>query len=314
MLEYMARRVLYIIPTLIGVTFLIFVSVRFIPGDPAKVIAGERARPQLVEQMRERLGLNRPIHEQYAVYMGDLLRGDLGSSLQTNLPLSLEIRRRLPNTLMLAGASLALAAAAGIAAGVVAATRPNTWIDTSGTLLALLGVSMPVFWLGLMLMRLFAVSLPQYLGLSGPLLPPTGSGTWKHMVMPGLTLAAYSTGFIARMTRSAMLEVVSLDFIRTARAKGLSHRVVVYRHGLRNALIPVITVVGLQFGTMLGGAVLTETVFAWQGLGRYLVDAIFDRDYPVIQASVLVIALGFTLINLVVDLAYAVIDPRIRYG
>lgn len=314
MLEYMARRVLYIIPTLIGVTFLIFVSVRFIPGDPAKVIAGERARPQLVEQMRERLGLNRPIHEQYAVYMGDLLRGDLGSSLQTNLPLSLEIRRRLPNTLMLAGASLALAAAAGIAAGVVAATRPNTWIDTSGTLLALLGVSMPVFWLGLMLMRLFAVSLPQYLGLSGPLLPPTGSGTWKHMVMPGLTLAAYSTGFIARMTRSAMLEVVSQDFIRTARAKGLSHRVVVYRHGLRNALIPVITVVGLQFGTMLGGAVLTETVFAWQGLGRYLVDAIFDRDYPVIQASVLVIALGFTLINLVVDLAYAVIDPRIRYG
>ncbi|MFS8524207.1 MAG: ABC transporter permease, partial [Limnochordales bacterium] len=202
----------------------------------------------------------------------------------------------------------------GMFLGIVSATRPYSIFDNAGMVLALLGVSTPVFWLGLMLMLVFSVELPKMLQLSGPILPPTGSGTWKHLVMPAVTLGAYSTGIIARMTRSSMLDVIGHDYIRTARAKGLSERVVTYRHALRNALVPVITVQGLQFGTLLGGAVLTESVFAWPGLGRYLVDAIFLRDYPVVQAAILVIAVGFIIINLVVDLVYGLVDPRIRYG
>src|SRR5690606_4335341 len=246
--------------------------------------------------------------------MVKLVQGDLGTSLRTRLPVAPEVWRRLKQTLLLATVGLVLASAVGMVLGIVSATRPSSVWDHAGIAVALLGVSTPVFWLGLMLILLFSVELPKALGLNQPIFPPTGSGTWKHVVMPAITLAAYSTGIIARMTRSSMLDVVAQDSIRTARAKGLSERVITYRHALRNALVPVITVQGLQFGTLLGGAVLTESVFAWPGLGRYLVDAIFQRDYPVVQAVILVIAIGFIIINLVVDLLYALVDPRIRYG
>jgi len=313
-LPYIARRLLYAIPTLLGVTFLVFVSVRLIPGDPAVAIAGERATPELIEQVRLELGLDQPLLTQYGRFLLGLVQGDLGTSLRTRLPVAPEVWRRLGQTLLLAAASLLLASVVGMFLGIVSATRPYSIFDNAGMVLALLGVSTPVFWLGLMLMLVFSVELPKMLQLSGPILPPTGSGTWKHLVMPAVTLGAYSTGIIARMTRSSMLDVIGHDYIRTARAKGLSERVVTYRHALRNALVPVITVQGLQFGTLLGGAVLTESVFAWPGLGRYLVDAIFLRDYPVVQAAILVIAVGFIIINLVVDLVYGLVDPRIRYG
>lgn len=314
MLQYFLRRVLYIVPTLLGVIFLVFVSVRLIPGDPAVAIAGERATPELVEQVRREMGLDQPVLVQFGKYLWGLVRGDLGRSARTNLPVGAEIARRLPSTLLLATLSLSVAALVGITIGVLSATRPYSWVDNGGMVAALLGVSTPVFWLGLMLMMLFSVELPRRLGLSGPIFPPTGAGTWKHLVMPTITLSAYSTAMIARMTRSAMLDVIGQDYIRTAKAKGLHEFGVVYGHALRNAWIPILTVLGLQFGQLMGGAVLTETVFAWPGLGKYLVDAIFLRDYAVVQAAVLVIALGFIIINLVVDLLYAVLDPRIRYG
>ena len=312
--RYIARRIVQMLPTLLGVTFVVFVSVRLIPGDPAVAMAGERATPELVAQIRQELGLDRPLLLQYGHFMARLAQGDLGRSVRTQLPIAGELVRRLASTLLLATVSLVLASAAGIVLGVLSATRPYSLLDSLGMGLALLGVSVPVFWLGLILMLLFSVELPRMVGLAGPILPPTGAGTWKHIVMPALTLAAYSTAFITRMTRSAMLEVVSQEYIRTARAKGLAERAVTYRHALRNALIPVITVQGLQFGSLMGGAVLTESVFAWPGLGRYLVDAIFLRDYPVVQAVVLVVAVGFLLTNLVVDLLYAAVDPRIRYA
>lgn len=312
--QHIARRVLYIIPTLIGVTLLVFVSVRLIPGDPAVAIAGERATPQLVEQVRRELGLDQPLLVQYGRNMLGLLQGDLGRSARTNLPVSAELGRRIPPTLLLAVVSLLVAALVGIFVGVLSATRANSWIDNAGMIAALVGVSTPVFWLGLMLMMLFSVELPRRLGLSGPIFPPTGAGTWRHLVMPAITLAAYSTAIIARMTRSAMLDVIGQDFVRTAMAKGLPERLVIYGHALRNAWIPILTILGLQFGQLMGGAVLTETVFAWPGLGKYLVDAIFLRDYAVVQAAVLVIALSFIVINLIVDLLYVLLDPRIRYG
>jgi len=200
------------------------------------------------------------------------------------------------------------------AIGVTAATHPNSWFDGGSMVFALLGVSMPIFWLGLMLMIFFAVQIGRWLGLSGPVLPPTGSGTWQHLVMPVIALAANSMAIQARMTRACMLEVLRQDYIRTARAKGQRERIVIYRHALRNALLPIVTIIGLQFGTLLGGAVLTETVFAWPGIGRLLVDAIGFRDYPVIQGTVLTIAIGFVLTNLIVDSLYAYLDPRITYS
>ncbi len=302
-----------VVPTLIGASFLVFAAVRIIPGDPATAIAGEHATPEMIEQVRKDLGLDQPLFTQYGRFVLAAVQGDLGKSVRTKLPVADEVFRRLPRTLELAVYSLLLAAAVGIAAGVLSATRPYSVADNSSMVLALLGVSVPVFWLGLMLMLVFAVELPRLLGLSGPILPPTGAGSWRHLVMPTLTLAAYSTAIIARMTRSSMLEVVRRDYIRTARAKGLMERTVIYRHALKNALIPVVTVVGLQFGALLGGAVLTETVFSWPGVGRFLVEAIGYRDYPVVQGTVLVVATGFILVNLVVDLVYAFLDPRIRY-
>jgi peptide/nickel transport system permease protein len=313
MTTYILRRLLYAIPVLIGASFLVFVSIRFVPGDPAIAIAGELATPELREQVRKDLRLDEPMLVQYGIYLQRMLQGDMGQSVRTRQPVLDEITLRLPKTLQLAFLSLLLAAIIGIPIGVISATRANSWVDAGSMTFALLGVSMPIFWLGLMMMILFSVMLPRWLGLSEPILPPTGTGTWKHMVMPIVALAATSMAIQARMTRACMLEVLRTDYIRTARAKGLSERKVVYKHALRNALVPIVTIIGLQFGTLLAGAVITETVFAWPGIGRLLIDSIGFRDYPVVQGTVLVITLGFVLVNLVVDILYAYLDPRIRY-
>jgi peptide/nickel transport system permease protein len=313
MTTFVIRRLLLAIPTLLGVSFLVFLSLRLVPGDPAIALAGEFATPEYVESVRENLGLNQPILIQYTTYLSRMFEGDMGRSIRNRIPVTDELQTRLPRTLQLAFASLFLAAVIGIPLGVASATRPNSWFDTISMIVSLLGVSMPIFWLGLMLMILFAVELPKTLGLSGPILPPTGSGTWQHMVMPVMALAANSLAIQARMTRACMLEVLGQDYIRTARAKGQRESVVIYRHALRNAMLPIITIVGLQFGALLGGAVITETVFSWQGIGFLIVDAIKYRDYPIIQGAVLVIAIGFVMTNLLVDVLYAYFDPRIQY-
>jgi peptide/nickel transport system permease protein len=310
---YILRRLLWAIPVLLGATFLVFWSIRWVPGGPAIAIAGELATPALIEQVNRELGLDQPLLVQYGIYLSRAVQGEWGRSVRSGLPVTQEIRARLPRTVQLALLSLLVAASIGIPIGVLSATRANSWVDAASMAMALLGVSMPIFWLGLMLIIFFALTLPGWLGLSQPILPPTGSGTWRHYIMPTLALAANSMAIQARMTRACMLEVLGNDYIRTARSKGVSERTVISRHGLRNALIPIVTVIGLQFGTLLGGAVLTETVFAWPGIGRLLVDAIGYRDYPVIQGTVLVITIGFVAVNLLVDVLYAYLDPRIRY-
>jgi peptide/nickel transport system permease protein len=311
--NYILRRLLLAIPVLLGASFLVFISIRFIPGDPAVALAGELATPEYVALVREQMGLDEPLLIQYGIYLQLILKGDWGRSVRTRVPVTELIMERLPNTLQLAVLSLLIAAAIGIPIGVVSATRANSWIDTGSMVFALLGVSMPIFWLGLMLMIFFSVQLPNWLGLSQPVLPPTGIGTWKHLVMPTLALSANSMAIQARMTRATMLEVLRADYIRAARAKGVREQTVIYKHALRNALVPIVTIIGLQFGTLLGGAVLTETVFAWPGIGRLLIESISLRDYPVIQGTVLLIAGGFVLVNLLVDITYAYLNPRIRY-
>jgi ABC-type dipeptide/oligopeptide/nickel transport system permease component len=314
MVSYVIRRLLLTIPVMVGVSFLVFWSIRWVPGDPAIAIAGELATPELIAKVREDMGLDQPILVQYTRYIGKVLQGDMGRSVKSGLQVTDEIKTRLPRTLRLAFTSLILSALIGIPIGVFSSTRPNSWFDGGSMTIALLGVSMPIFWLGLMLMILFAVLIPKWFGLSGPLLPPTGSGTWQHLVMPSIALAANSMAIQARMTRACMLEVLRQDYIRTARAKGQVEWKVVYHHALSNALLPIVTIVGLQFGTLLGGAVLTETVFAWPGIGRLLVDAIGFRDYPIIQGTVLVITAGFVLTNLIVDILYAYLNPKIHYN
>jgi len=313
MTTYIARRFLWAIPVLLGASFLVFWSIRWVPGDPAIAIAGELATPELVAKVRADLGLDQPLPVQYGIYLARMVQGDMGTSVRSGLPVAEEIRIRLPRTLQLTFFSLLLAALVGIPIGVLSATRANTWIDATSMIVALLGVSMPIFWLGLMLIIFFSLTLPGWLGLSQPILPPTGAGTWRHFIMPTIALAAASMAIQARMTRACMLDVLRSDYIRTARSKGVSEFSVIYNHALRNALIPIVTIIGLQFGTLLGGAVLTETVFAWPGIGRLLVDSIGYRDYPMIQGTVLVITVGFVLVNILVDVLYAYLDPRIRY-
>jgi peptide/nickel transport system permease protein len=305
MLNYLIKRLLSTIPVLLGISLLLFFMLRLLPGDPAQVLAGQMASPQEIENIRHQLGLDRPIYEQYAKYLSRLARFDLGRSARTQNPVTEEIWARLPNTLLLAVVAISLACLFGIPAGIISAVRPYTWIDYLVTTSALFGMSMPVFWLGLMLVVLFSVILKW--------LPAGGTGSWQHVILPSFTLAAFVVAFIARMTRSTMLETLSQDYTTTARSKGLQERVVVIKHALKNAMIPIITVVGLQFGLLLGGAVLTETVFAWPGLGRLIVDSILARDYPVIQGSILIFGLLYIMVNLVVDLIYALVDPRIRY-
>lgn len=303
--QYIIRRLLIAIPVLLGVATMVFVAIRLVPGDPAEVMAGEMATAGDVQLIRHQLGLDRPLPVQYLIYLRDLVTGDLGRSTSSQLPVVTEIGTRFPNTLWLTVAAMAVAAAIGLATGVLSATRHNSLLDNACMLLALLGVSVPVFWLGLMLIMLFSVRFP--------LFPAGGMGGAENLVLPAITLGAASTGIISRMTRSSLLDVVGQDFIRTAWAKGLSERVVILKHALKNALIPVITVVGLQMGTLLGGAVLTETVFSWPGLGRLTVESILARDYPMVQGSVLVLGASFVTINLIVDVLYAFVDPRIRF-
>ena len=305
MSNYIIRRLLITVLLLLAITVIIFTMVRLVPGDPAVLMAGQGATKEQIELNRIRLGLDKHPVEQYVIFMGNLLRGDMGISTRTKEPVVDELRRGLPNTIRLALAAMVIAIIFGVSAGVIAGIKRNSIFDYASMLLALFGLSMPVFWLGLMLMLLFSVHLGW--------LPATGAYTWKHLILPAFTLGVASTAIIARMTRSSMLEVIRLDYVRTARAKGLAERLVVGRHALKNALIPVVTVIGLQMGLLLGGAVLTEIVFAWPGVGRLMVDAILARDYPVIQGVVLAIAGMFILVNLVVDIIYVYLDPRIRY-
>jgi peptide/nickel transport system permease protein len=313
MTTYILRRLLLSIPVLLGASFIVFWSIRWVPGNPAVAIAGELATPEIIAQVEAQLGLDQPILIQFGRFIARVVQGDMGNSVRSGIPVSQEIATRLPRTLTLAATSLILSALIGIPIGIFSATKPYSWFDGGSMTFALIGVSMPIFWLGLMLMILFSVQIPRWFELPGPLLPPTGIGTWQHLVMPTLALAANSMAIQARMTRACMLEVLRQDYTRTARAKGQIERLVVYKHAFRNALLPIVTIVGLQFGTLLGGAVLTETVFAYPGIGRLLVDAIGFRDYPVIQGTVLVITVGFVLTNLLVDVLYAYLDPRIKY-
>ncbi len=306
MIGYIIRRLLLAIPVLIGVSILVFAIIRFIPGDPARAIAGVHASPQYIEQVRKELLLDEGLHVQYYVYVTNLLQGDMGRSTFTRRPVTTELWERFPNTLLLAVTAMGIATLLGMSAGIISATKRYSLFDNVSMLAALVGVAAPVFWLGVMFQLLFSVNLGW--------LPSGGIGTWKHLVLPALTLGLATAALIARITRSSMLEVLRQDYITTARSKGLVERVVTYKHALKNALIPVVTVMGLQFGTLLGGAVLTETVFSWPGIGRLMVDSILARDYPVVQGAVLVLAVFFVMINLVVDVIYAFLDPRISYG
>jgi ABC-type dipeptide/oligopeptide/nickel transport system permease component len=278
---------------------------RLLPGDPARVIAGVLASPEDVERIRQSMGLDKPLLVQYGTFLGSLLRLNLGVSAHTNAPVVEEIGSRLPYTIELAVVALVLAVSGGLLAGVAAAIRRNTVLDLLISSFSVFGVSMPVYWLGLMMIIVFAIDFH--------LLPAAGADDPASILMPAVTLALFSLGLIARMTRSSMLEVLGQDFVRTARAKGAPFRSVIFRHALRNALLPIMTVIGLQFGALLGGAVVTETVFAWPGVGRLLIDSIFFRDYPVVQGLVLMFGTTFVVINLLVDLLYAYVDPRIHY-
>lgn len=332
MYRYIARRLLALIPTLFGVSLVVFLFLRLIPGDPATAILRENATAEQVAALNERLGLNKPLYEQYFDYLGRIARGDLGEGFFTRVPVSEDLGRRFPATVELAVSAVLLATLIGIAMGMLAAIRRGSVFDYGTMTLSLIGVSMPIFWLGLMFIYLFAVDL-QWLPPSTrgeqPSTVRTGLYTLdfllsgdiggffdavKHLFLPAIVLATVPLAVIARQTRSAMLEVLSQDFVRTAWSKGLSERVIVIRHVLRNALLPVVTVIGLQIGALLSGAVLTETVFSWPGVGTFVLEAIVSRDYPVVQSVVLIFALVYVLVNLVVDLSYAWLDPRIRYG
>ena len=305
MLQYVLKRLLSTIPVLLGISLLLFFMLRMLPGDPAQVLAGQMASPEDIKLIRHQLGLDRPVIVQYGFFLSRLARLDLGRSARTQNPVIKEVWARLPNTVLLAVAAITLACLFGIPAGILSAVRPYTWIDYLFTSMALFGISMPVFWLGLMLVVVFSVILHW--------LPAGGTGSWKHLILPSFTLAAFVVAFITRMTRASMMEALSQDYTTTARSKGLEEQVVIIKHALKNALIPIVTVVGLQFGLLLGGAVLTETVFAWPGIGRLIVDSILARDYPVIQGTILIFGLLYILVNLFVDMVYAFIDPRIRY-
>jgi peptide/nickel transport system permease protein len=333
LLSYIIRRVLSLIPTLLGVSIIVFLFLRMIPGDPALALAGEHATDANLERIREEFGLNKPLHEQYLTYMGKVLRGDLGRSVLSRRPISEELKTRFPATIELSICALIVALVVGLPAGIISATKRNSIFDNIAMVGSLLGISMPIFWLGLMLNWFFAVQLgwlPSVTRLdSGIELQRitnllvvdsilTGNAeallnAIQHLILPAVALGTIPMAIIARMTRSAMLEVLEQDYVRTARAKGLIERVVIVRHALRNALLPVITIVGLQVGVLLSGAVLTETIFAWPGIGRWLYLSILSRDYPIVQGMALFITILFLIVNLLVDISYAMVDPRIRY-
>jgi peptide/nickel transport system permease protein len=334
MFSYTVRRVFSLIPVLFGMTLVVFSIIRAIPGDPAQVILGQRATKEAIATLTRELGLDRPWYIQYFDYIQSLLSGDLGTSLRTRGPINEEIWPYLAATIELTMVAMMIAIFIGVNAGIISAWFSNSWFDYTAMVLALIGVSLPIFWLGLMEQWAFSIELGW--------LPTTGredvrdpvqaitnlylidtllqgrtdqfGQVIKHIILPSFALATIPMAIIARMTRSTMLEVLKSDYIRTARAKGVSMFWVVYKHSLKNAVIPVITVIGLQTGLLLGGAILTETIFGWPGIGRYLFEAIGYRDYPVIQSGILIIAAIFVIINLLVDLIYAVVDPRIKYN
>jgi len=307
MTSYIIRRVLVAIPVFLAVTVLVFALRALVPGDPVEIMFfGESPPPEVVEMIHKSWGLDKPIYEQYYIYMSRIVKGDFGTSFRSRQPVMKDIAARYPNTLMLACTGLTLAVLLGVITGVISAVKQNTLFDFGSMIVALVGVSMPAFWMALLMMYYFSVKWS--------LLPAMGTGTWKHLVMPSLTLGLLSASVTARMVRSSMLEVLRQDFVRTARSKGLSERVVVYKHALKNALIPVVTLIGLQFGSLLGGAFITETVFAYHGLGELGVMAINNRDFPVVQGVILVISSIYVLVNLIVDVMYGFIDPRIRYS
>lgn len=303
-MNYILRRLLHIIPVLFGVTLLTFSMLHLIPGDPAQILAGPDASASDIMALRQQMGLDRPLAVQYVDYLKGLAQGDLGRSMSTRRPVLDELMDRFPNTLILAVAGVGIAVLLGIPIGVLAAIRARTMVDHAAMVLALLGISAPAFWLGFILMMVFSVHLGWF--------PSAGYRSWGHLVLPAFTLGTGAMAIVARMTRSSLLEVLNQDYVRTARAKGLHEVLVIAKHALRNALIPTTTVVGLSFGSLLGGAVLTEMVFAWPGLGRLIVYSIGIRDLPVIQGAVLLLALTFVLVNLGVDLLYGLIDPRVR--
>jgi len=302
---YIVKRLLQVIPTLIGVSILTFFLIHAVPGDPARMIAGPEASAEEVAEVREHLGLDQPLYVQYGKYVSNLLKGDLGVSLRSERPVLDEIMLRFPSTITLTIMAIAVMVVIGLFAGIFSATRPNSLIDNVTMMVSLFGISLPVFWLGLMLILLFSY----YLNL----LPSGGNDGFSHFILPALALGLSSSAILARLTRSSMLEVINQDFVRTARAKGVKEKLVVYKHTLKNALIPIVTIIGLEFGTLLGGAVLTETVFSINGLGRFIIQSIQFRDYPSIQGSILFVAAIFVIVNLLVDLCYGLVDPRVKY-
>ncbi len=307
MTEYLIRRILLVIPVLFGVTLVTFVLMYVVPGDPVLSMVGERYDTETLESLRAELHLDDPLPVQYLRYIGGVLRGDLGRSFITKRPVLESIAEKFPNTLRLAFSAMLVATVIGLVVGIISAVRPYSVWDRLSMTFALAGISVPVFWVGLILILVVAVQFK--------LLPPSGfgGGNIKYLILPAITLGTRSAAFIARMTRANMLEVIHEDYIRTARAKGLREFWVINKHALRNVLIPIITVLGMDFGSYLSGSVLTESIFGWPGLGRFTLQAILKRDFPVIQGAVLFMAVIFVTVNLAVDLLYSVLDPRIRY-
>jgi len=312
---FLARRLLHLGPVLLGVSLIVFLVLHLAPGDPAEVMLGANANKEDLARLRTQLGLDQPLHVQYVTWISHVARGDLGRSLWMKRPVLGEVLERFKATMLLTGSALLLSTIGGIALGIASATRANSLLDRLSGVASLFGASMPVFWLGIVLMVIFSLWLG-WLPASGMYAPYGGGGLrdlLSHLILPAVTLAAASVTIIARLTRATMLETLGQDYVRTARAKGLGERKVVWRHALKNALIPIVTVVGVQAGYLLGGAALTETVFAWPGVGTLVVQGILARDMPLVQGGVLVIALSFVLVNLLVDTLYAWLDPRIKF-
>ena len=349
MVRYVLRRLIYVIPTILGVTIVVFMFLRLIPGDPAVAMLGEHATEENVNRIREQFGFNRPvffdrealkqgdfkgfINTQYFIYLGNLLRGDLGISIHRRIPIAETLAQRFPATVELAFFSMFIAIIIGVPVGIISAARRNSILDSTTMVGSLVGVSMPIFWLGVMLIMLFAVIL-QWLPAGGRLGSsvelksitnfnlidslitlnfPAFLDSLQHIILPTIALATIPMAVISRMTRSSMLDVMQEDYVRTAHAKGVAERTVLYRHALKNAFLPIVTIIGLQFGLLLAGAVLTETIFSWPGIGKWVYDSILARDYPIVQSGALLIALIFVFINLLVDISYAYLDPRIHY-
>ena len=304
MVQVLLGRSLRSIPVLVGVSLLVFFSMRLIPGDPAAIFAGDQASGEMIEQVRKDLGLDQPIWTQYAIFLRHAVTGDLGLSIRTGQPVLAELMRRYPLTLLLAAAAILFSVTVGLPLGILAAVHRGRWVDTASVVVALLGVSAPTFLVGIMLQLSLAVRLGWF--------PVTGSGQWLHLLLPAVSLGVFPIANITRLLRASLLEVLGEDYVRTARAKGLPEFVVIVKHAVKPALIPSVTMVGLQFGSMLGASVFAEAVFAWPGLGRYLIQAIGYRDYPVVQGAVLVLALTYVVVNAVVDLLYSWVDPRIH--